>query len=510
MTTDVIEPATIEPPEGTEAPPAGRGKLWAEIGVAVVTFLGFCVVILLKKAQLMEPDDYAYRASIVALSEGHIALTTAQYHALSKQVGGIQQWVQLPSGKWMSEKNPGYPFYAVVFQWLHALRFAPLFAGGLASTSLFIAARKWLGRWAGTWATIFFLASGMAMAFAYRSTMPTFTDASFIAAGAGAILWAMLSMEASPRRRTVVGLLGFLSLELATFMRYTDVIMLIVAAIAVVVCFKAAKLRRAMLAWWLGSVVVFGAMVLIFDTIFYGHPTKTGYANGEITFSMSSIIPNLKHMPNQLVHAIPAIVLALAGLVWMAVRLIRRRRATTASTLRDQARRDGLIGLFLAAGWLGLWGLYSAYTWTAQMGGGVAAGGSFPGGRALGGRILGGGFPGGGGGSIHVIRFYVPAIGLVALLAAWFVMQLPRWLPPLIALVAVGTAYGSFHSLVEAGGLGGNLGGSGSFPGFGTGHRPSGSGRFGRYGTAPKGFKLPAGARPPSGFRPPAGFRPPS
>ena len=50
----------------------------------------------------------------------------------------------------MSEKNPGYPFYAVIFYWLHALRAAPLFAGGLASTSLFIAARKWLGRWAGT------------------------------------------------------------------------------------------------------------------------------------------------------------------------------------------------------------------------------------------------------------------------------------------------------------------------------------------------------------------------
>ena len=367
MTTNLIEPLTVEPPEGSESPPVARGTLWAEIGVAVVTFLGFCVVILLKKAQLMEPDDYAYRASIVALSEGHVALSTAQYHALSTQVGGIQQWVQLPSGKWMSEKNPGYPFYAVVFQWLHALRFAPLFAGGLASTSLFIAARKWLGRWAGTWATIFFLASGMAMAFAYRSTMPTFTDASFIAAGAGAILWAMLSSEASPRRRTLVGVVGFLSLELATFMRYTDVIMLVVAAIAVVVGFKAAKLRRSMLAWWLGSVVAFGALVLVFDTIFYGHPTKTGYANGEITFSMSSIIPNLKHMPNQLFHALPAVVLALAGLIWMAVRLVRRRSSTSAPALRDQARRDGLIGCFLAAGWLGLWGLYMAYTWTCLL-----------------------------------------------------------------------------------------------------------------------------------------------
>jgi hypothetical protein len=358
--------------------------------VAAAAFLGFCVVILLKKAQLMEPDDYAYRASIVALSEGHIALSTAQYHALARQVGGIQQWTQLPDGRWMSEKNPGYPFYAVIFQWLHALRFAPLFAGGLASTSLFLGARKWLGRWAGTWAVIFFLASGMALAFAYRATMPSFTDASFIAAGAGALLWALLNREAAPRRRTWVGLLGFLALELATFMRYTDVICLVVAVAAVLICFKPTRPRPSMLACWLGSVATFGAMVLIFDAIFYGHPTKTGYANGEITFSMSSIIPNLRHMPNLLVHAIPAILLSAVGLIWMALRLVRSRLGSGAPERASSARRDALVGVFLGAGWLGIWGLYSAYTWTVQMGGGGS-----------GGPVDGGG----GGGAIHLIRF---------------------------------------------------------------------------------------------------------
>jgi hypothetical protein len=510
MTTDVIETPTLEPP--VEASPAeGRRRIGlAEVGVAAATFVAFCVVILLKKAHLMEPDDYAYRASIVALSKGHIALTTAQYHALAKQVGGIEQWVQLPDGRWMSEKNPGYPFYAVLFYWIHALRAAPLLAGGLASTSLFVAARKWLGRWAGTWAVVLFLASGMAMAFAYRATMPTFTDASFIAAGAGAVLWAMISTEAAPPRRCWVGLAGFLSLELATSMRYTDVIMLIVACAAIVACFRPARLTRSMLAWWLGSVVVFGAAVLVFDTIFYGHPTKTGYANGEITFSMSSIIPNLKHMPDQLVHSVPAILLALAGLVWMAVRLIRCRFGSLPAVLGGRARRDGLVGLFLAAGWLGLWALYMAYTWTAQMSGGGAPSGRAA--SALGGAGAGGG-GGGAGGSVHVIRFYVPAIGLIALLAAWFVMQLPRWLPPLIALLAVGTAYGSFHSLVAGGGLGvggfpGGISGSG-LPTGGRGSPPTGaSSGLGAFGTPPKGLKLPAGAKPPAGLTPPSGGPP--
>jgi hypothetical protein len=496
-------------------PPPSTGVPWAEIGVAVLAFVAFCVVVLLKKAQLMEPDDYAYRASIVALSEGHLALTTAQYHALAHQVGGIQQWVQLPNGRWMSEKNPGYPFFAVLFQWLHALRLAPLFAGGLASTSLFIAARRWLGRWAGTFAVIFFLASGMALAFASRSTMPTFTDASFIAAGAGAVLWAMLSTKAAPRRRTWVGLLGFMSLELATFMRYTDVVMLLVACAAVVIAFKPARLKISMLAWWLGSVMGFGTMVLIFDTIFYGHPTKTGYANGEITFALSAIIPNLKHMPELLVRSVPALVLAGAGLVWMIVRLVKTRLADADPARSDRARRDALVGLFLALGWLGLWSLYMAYTWTAQMNGGALGGalhqvaGHLPHGLHLPSGVHLGGAPGGGGDAIHLIRFYVPAIGLIALLATWLVMQLPRWVGWVLAAGAIVTADASFHTLVAGGGMGAGFPGGG-IPGLhggtGRGTFPGGAGG----GMLPKGFTPPSGFTPPAGFKPPAGFTPPS
>ena len=98
-----------------------------------------------------------------------------------------------------------------------------------------------------------------------------------------------------------------------------------------------------------------------------------------------------------------------------------------------------------------------------------------------------------------MIRFYVPAIGLIALLAVWFVMQLPRWLAPVIAGLAVVAALGSYHSLTAGGGLGG------AFPG--------GSFGSGSAGRLPAGFKPPSGSfRPPSGsFRPPSGnYQPPS
>src|SRR5947199_8757465 len=91
--------------------------------ISLVAFGGLCLAVLARTPQLLEPDDLAYRASIVALSHGHLTLSTAEYHALARKVGSIAQWVQLPNGRWISEKNPGYPFLAVPFQWIGAGRF---------------------------------------------------------------------------------------------------------------------------------------------------------------------------------------------------------------------------------------------------------------------------------------------------------------------------------------------------------------------------------------------------
>ena len=56
----------------------------APIACAILGFALFAVLVLIKSPALLEPDDYAYRASIVALSHGQILLSNSQYHALSK------------------------------------------------------------------------------------------------------------------------------------------------------------------------------------------------------------------------------------------------------------------------------------------------------------------------------------------------------------------------------------------------------------------------------------------
>ena len=375
-----------------------------EAFVALAAFAALCIVVLSSASRLVEPDDYAYRASIVAMTQGHfLTLSTAQVDRLAAQlpgpvagVPGVLQWVQLPGGQWISEKDPGYPFLAAPFQAAGMIRLAPLCYGALGCLGLFFGARRWLGRFGGAAAVVLFCSSGAALLFAWRDYMPTFTDASLIAAGTGALLWAVLAAEATVRRRTWIGLAGFAALEVAVFVRYTDIVVLGCAVVAAVAAAKLRAVPAAALGWWLGSVAVSIAAVAVFDDLVYGGPLTSGYRPGEITFSLGAVLPNLRYMPAHLIQAMPMLVPGLAALAWIAGRRLRLRRADDDRAV--PARRDLAVALALAASWFSVWGLYAAYTWTAN--------------------DLGS--------TLQFARFYVPAAGAIALLGSWLVTRLPR------------------------------------------------------------------------------------
>ncbi len=415
---------------------AGRGirLVWVEAVLAAASFAVMCAVVLSIAPQLgVEPDDGAYRASIVAMTEGHyLTLSSAQVNALAAKLGDGQgvppQWVELPGGRYVSEKDPGYPFLAAPFQALGIIRWAPLFYGALACLGLFIGARRWLGRLGGPAAVGLYCSSGAALLFAWRDYMPTFTDASLIAAGSGILLWALLATEASSRRRAWAGLAGFAGLEIAAFVRYTDIVILGCAVVIVIAAWRlrAARLPLGALCWWLTSVAVFGAGVALFDDLVYGGPLTTGYQPGEISFGLGAIGPNLRYLPAHLVQAMPVLVLGLAALAWIIVRQLARREAD--GQAGSVTRRDLWAGLAIAASWFAVWVLYSAYYWTND-----------PSEDTL-----------------QTVRFYVPAIGAISLLGAWLVTRIPgrAWLAGVTSAVVVAALFGlgawSFHAMVAS------------------------------------------------------------
>jgi hypothetical protein len=420
-------------------PAAGGGirAVWVEAALAVAAFAALCAVVLPVAPQAAEPDDGAYHASIVAITEAHfLTLSTAQALTLARKLDDNpaappNQWVEVANGQWISEKDPGYPFLAAPFEKLGIIRWAPLFYGALACLGLFIGARRWLGRFGGPAAVGLYCSSGAALAFAWRDYMPTYTDASLIAAGSGALLWAVLATEASWRRRTWVGLAGFVALEIATFVRYTDIVILGSAVVAVIVTWRlrAARLPFRTLCWWLASVAVFSAGVAIFDYRVYGGPLTTGYQPGEVKFATGAIGPNLRIMPAHLMQAMPMLVLGLIALTWILVRGLVFRG--TGGEAGRAARRDLWVGLALAASWFAIWGLYSTYTWTTDPTNG----------------------------SVSDVRFYLPAIGAIALLGAWLVTRIPgrEWRAGLTSTLVIATFFAlgvwSFHAMYAAFGV---------------------------------------------------------
>jgi hypothetical protein len=224
-----------------------------------------------------------------------------------------------------------------------------------------------------------------------------------------------------------VGLAAFVALEAATFSRYTNIVVLGCAVIAVLMAWRlrAARLPGRAVAWWLVSVCIFGTGAAIFNTLIYGGPLRSGYRPGEITFSLSAISANLRYMPAHLIQAMPMLVLGLAALAGITAIWLRGRRAGGQQAALD--RRDLAVAVALAASWAAIWALYATYTWTAA-----------PGLSTL-----------------QAARFYVPALGSISLLGAWLLVRVPRRQPlaAITTLVVAGLLFGlgsrAFHDMYQ-------------------------------------------------------------
>ena len=68
-------------------PAARTGWDVAEVCLAAAAFAVLCVLVLRAASYLPEPDDYAYRASIVAMTDGHFfTLSGGRAYALAVQL----------------------------------------------------------------------------------------------------------------------------------------------------------------------------------------------------------------------------------------------------------------------------------------------------------------------------------------------------------------------------------------------------------------------------------------
>ena len=411
--------------------------------LALASLVLVCVVALVPAYKLRQPDPFAYRASIAALLDGRLVLDTAQYRSLDSRLKkvddgwhsniGIVQWTTTPSGAHVSEKNPGYAWWAAPFAAVGVVRLAPVAALLIGCAGLWLAGRRWLGEWGGAFTVALFCGSGTLVTMLHEAYMPSATEAALLAGGAGLVTWALLD-ERGGRRAVAGGALGFLLLGAVVTVRYTAVAVLAVLAATAVawVLRRASPLRFRWLALWAAAGAVGPALSLVYDQLVYGAPLRTGYTQG-VTFSVGAVARNLRTVPLGLLLGMPVALLAAAGVLWAVTNAVRARAARGGEAERSAAdgsrgpgaaagspRRDLAVAGSLLAWWLAVWLMYLAYDWTTI----VRPSMSYP----------------------LFSRFYLPALGALALLGALPLTRLPRRaaVPVAAGLLALGVAAGAY------------------------------------------------------------------
>jgi hypothetical protein len=383
----------------------------------IAVWVSFSAIVLAKVPILFEADDYAYRASIVALKNGLITLSASQYAQLNGALRGsgqfgIYQWVHLADGSWISEKNPGFPFLAEPFYLLGNLRMIPVFYSLLAVTGLYLGARKWFGAGAGLVASISFLFSGASLAYANRLTMPTFTEACLVAAALGLLLWSCKSGD-SHRARVVLSSLAFVFLGAAVFSRYTNAVIYVGVLFPFLVFYKRLHFLWGAVLCWMGVTASFATLILCFNNHFYGGWLKSGYSGQHFASSLSNFPKNISQITPFLLESMPVVLLAL----WGAYHLLKKEPSVTGGV----ARQRRVLGMVLVLSVVLPWGLYFGYDRTAFNLSSQAA--------------------------FHVVRFYVPALGALALLATSQLMKIGFRLRVVLLVILVACSLWSFATL---------------------------------------------------------------
>jgi hypothetical protein len=452
----------------------------------VGSFAALAALALSQPYKLREPDPYAYRAAMRAMASGNLTLDTQQYKQLDTELleegdgwdhprfslaaapfidgcgpgpfegpvdlgpdpgarpgrpgadpkarpgipdgccprrqgsfsgplfgepppTGIAQWVYVSNGQCASEKNPGYPALAFLFDMLGIVRLAPLFYGALGCFGLWLGARRWLGPWGAAFAVGLFCSQPAVLLMAHRAYMPTFTDTALLAGGAGLVMWATLACDRSWRRRALAGAAGFLMLAVSVSARYTNLAPALIVAVWALFAARQSGARlgaRIWLAWASGAVLPAIALAL-YNHIVFGKVLATGYekaTGGNPQWELTSVPGNLEVMPGRLLAAMPIWPAALAALALLGIAAARRRRGRANAGDRSfndpPLETDTWIAPMLAGWWLSNWLLYSMFGWTHEA---VPAGAYY----------------------IIAARFYLPAMGAIALLVAWLLVRIP-------------------------------------------------------------------------------------
>ncbi len=365
-------------------------NLWrivAATGLIIATT--FC---LSAPAHMFEPDDWAYYYAVQNFAQGKLVVSDAihsiQSSAAGAEGGQLFQYVNIGNGKWALEKAPGYPIYEIPFQVLGIPRWGNVLLALGMVVATYTLLKRLRDEKAACIGSLLMLFTPVSLVMLNRSYMDSFAAGAFLALG-GALYICWLLERGQRRRRAsaVVLFFAFLLIAWSVVTRYTNVTVAVIfalhfAAMEIHAIFKKQD-KRGLIEVVAGvfGVVIPLAFLLIYNKFVFGSPFDYGYqyTQGDISFAFQHIgsstqagqsvfwniiKTNLRIAPHALLTGFPLLFVAVPGLAIAAWSALRRRRDSW-SNLSTPLTWDILLLLF---GWFaGVFVLYVAYEWTANM-----------------------------------------------------------------------------------------------------------------------------------------------
>ncbi|MDA8196699.1 MAG: hypothetical protein M0019_05760 [Actinomycetota bacterium] len=375
-----------------------EGRVDREILLTIIAFLGFAALVLLTNGVVTGSSYETFAAAVAALASGHIQLSPSLPHItlqlqsgggfagdnfpfvnqfsgafqsgpasftivgnsggpFARFGGGFQNFAasgQLNHGAPLSSLSFGFVALAVPFYLTGTLLFEPIVFGAIAVFAIFIASRRWLGRWGGLLSVSLFLLTDLAVTLSEKISYASSIEAYLLATGVALLLWSLLAHEMRLNRRLLAGCSSFFALSLATLVHGSDLIFLVGALAVVTVSRKWAKLDVATLAQFyavaLGSLV----SVVAFNEWSFGRVL----VGGLLPASFSSVGGNLQAIFPHALTIIPELLIALLSVVYVGVRYVVRGPVSEFAGNSNGTRTDAILSSLFAAGWAIVFALY--------------------------------------------------------------------------------------------------------------------------------------------------------
>ena len=365
----------------------------------VIVIVGLLLAIALSlviPAHMFAPDDWAYYYAVENFSDGKLVvddlLHFQQVYEAWQKEGLLVQYNRIDFNKWAMEKAPGYVLFLVPFKLIEIPRAGNVLLALGVTLVTYILLKRLRDEKTACIGSLLMLFTPASLIMFNRSYVDGFAANAFLAMGGGLYIYYTLKQDSiRPARGAVLLFLAFLLAAWSVVVRYTNLPVVAILALHFVITRMMALLRRneTRLRFEIPPVILgVGlpvALLLFYNVSVFGSAFDNGYnytlapvkfayqyiGAVDLTgkpYPLNIIAGNFRNVPWPLFIGYPLLIFGIPGLVvvfYQKIAALLKRRGLPGPWADLDIELPWGILLILAGWFIGVFGLYMMYEWTA-------------------------------------------------------------------------------------------------------------------------------------------------